>query len=449
MQMAEFEIKCPHCQAKLAAEDEWIGLKVECPICSKSLIVEKADAPNDTPTETEIQKHLQYASIALKSGAVQEAKKEFEIVLAKKPDDPKTLYFVMLCDVYMSTPENPSLDNVVYRYKKIEHIIQSGQDNSWSCEELKKRFISEVGPFIVNTFGDIFSSLIKLKDDIKLRESLNTLTAFNSGLFLSNPEAIEAENAKNRYLPCLVQLNVIRKFIISLIDMDAIGEDFEMLTLIKKIFESTFDISKYEPELIPDYNRICKMYEIGTIINTRQCSYQDAEVEYERRHALPPGRAKLNAIAAKKSSPVWLVLAILSSIGVPTVVFLIFFLLAKADIFLGAIGMSLGLLLPSFGGLFLGIFLFCLFFTALGLEKQAGKRPAFYKHLNTGWCFFKRIWWILVFWAAVILGFVLDDKPLRHLGIIFGFAAIATGVIYFVVWFYRILLHLIISDIKK
>ena len=38
--MADFEMKCPHCGSALVAQDEWVGLDVECPGCAKSFRVE-------------------------------------------------------------------------------------------------------------------------------------------------------------------------------------------------------------------------------------------------------------------------------------------------------------------------------------------------------------------------------------------------------------------------
>ena len=38
--MADFEMKCPHCGSALVAQDEWVGLDVECPSCGKTFRVE-------------------------------------------------------------------------------------------------------------------------------------------------------------------------------------------------------------------------------------------------------------------------------------------------------------------------------------------------------------------------------------------------------------------------
>ena len=39
--MAEFITKCPHCNNNLQVQDEWDGIEVECPICSKTFTVRK------------------------------------------------------------------------------------------------------------------------------------------------------------------------------------------------------------------------------------------------------------------------------------------------------------------------------------------------------------------------------------------------------------------------
>ena len=39
--MAEFITKCPHCNNDLQVQDEWDGIEVECPICSKTFTVRK------------------------------------------------------------------------------------------------------------------------------------------------------------------------------------------------------------------------------------------------------------------------------------------------------------------------------------------------------------------------------------------------------------------------
>lgn len=47
--MAEFNVKCPHCNAELAAEEEWIGMTVECPSCKENFTVTPAVFPPVPP----------------------------------------------------------------------------------------------------------------------------------------------------------------------------------------------------------------------------------------------------------------------------------------------------------------------------------------------------------------------------------------------------------------
>lgn len=44
--MAAFISQCPHCQSDLRLQDDYIGMVVECPVCSKSFCVRQ----NATPT---------------------------------------------------------------------------------------------------------------------------------------------------------------------------------------------------------------------------------------------------------------------------------------------------------------------------------------------------------------------------------------------------------------
>lgn len=44
--MAEFITKCPHCNVELQAQDEWIGMEVECPQCNNKFNIGKIDTSN-------------------------------------------------------------------------------------------------------------------------------------------------------------------------------------------------------------------------------------------------------------------------------------------------------------------------------------------------------------------------------------------------------------------
>ena len=54
--MAEFITKCPHCETVLQAQEEWIGMAVECPQCQKTFIISTSNTDNDNSYKTDSQK---------------------------------------------------------------------------------------------------------------------------------------------------------------------------------------------------------------------------------------------------------------------------------------------------------------------------------------------------------------------------------------------------------
>ena len=48
--MAEFITKCPHCNAELQVQDEWIGMNVECPQCQKTFTISVTDTDESKST---------------------------------------------------------------------------------------------------------------------------------------------------------------------------------------------------------------------------------------------------------------------------------------------------------------------------------------------------------------------------------------------------------------
>ena len=46
--MAEFITKCPQCNSDLQVQDEWVGMKVECPLCHKMFAINKSSAQVET-----------------------------------------------------------------------------------------------------------------------------------------------------------------------------------------------------------------------------------------------------------------------------------------------------------------------------------------------------------------------------------------------------------------
>ena len=309
--MSKFYFLCPQCGHQVKAHEEWIGLEAQCPHCGHSITVEKptepassaavakvpeADLPDEeSAVDAELRQHVQDALFAAKNGAFQEALKEFEFILTKKRDDIQALYGVMMCEAYLSTPNDQLLDKVVFRYKKMEHLISTGRGGGWSCEELKQKFILQMGAFINSKFSEIFSYLSRLRDDVKQREAVNVLNAMSSGIVLSNPEALKVQEKAEVLAPYLAQIYNVRNLIISLVDADTAGEtlDFKTLELVKRVFESTLNMNNDPPEIITRYNKICKAYEVESIARANKCSYQEAEREYERQHVVSPSEEKL------------------------------------------------------------------------------------------------------------------------------------------------------------
>ena len=46
-----FHFRCPHCNAKLEAEDDWAGMEAACPKCSQTITI----VPETTPEKPKIQ----------------------------------------------------------------------------------------------------------------------------------------------------------------------------------------------------------------------------------------------------------------------------------------------------------------------------------------------------------------------------------------------------------
>ena len=42
--MAEFKMTCPHCNAEFRVQEEWIGMKTECPVCGESFTLTRKSA---------------------------------------------------------------------------------------------------------------------------------------------------------------------------------------------------------------------------------------------------------------------------------------------------------------------------------------------------------------------------------------------------------------------
>ena len=76
--MAEFITKCPHCSTDLQAQDEWIGMEVECPQCNAvfEIISPFAAIPDITQcgehTVAETEKEGSFTFVCPSCGSVEE-----------------------------------------------------------------------------------------------------------------------------------------------------------------------------------------------------------------------------------------------------------------------------------------------------------------------------------------------------------------------------------------
>lgn len=43
--MMKFQMKCPHCNSAMEAEEEWIGQAAQCPVCDTEIVIQKNEAP--------------------------------------------------------------------------------------------------------------------------------------------------------------------------------------------------------------------------------------------------------------------------------------------------------------------------------------------------------------------------------------------------------------------
>ena len=44
-----FHFRCPNCNAKLEAEDDWVGLETTCPNCSQTITIRRLDGEEKIP----------------------------------------------------------------------------------------------------------------------------------------------------------------------------------------------------------------------------------------------------------------------------------------------------------------------------------------------------------------------------------------------------------------
>ena len=41
----KFQMRCPHCNSVMEAEEEWIGQSAQCPVCNTEIVIQKPDPP--------------------------------------------------------------------------------------------------------------------------------------------------------------------------------------------------------------------------------------------------------------------------------------------------------------------------------------------------------------------------------------------------------------------
>ena len=45
----KFQMRCPHCNSVMEAEEEWIGQSAQCPVCNTEIVIQKPDPPAPSP----------------------------------------------------------------------------------------------------------------------------------------------------------------------------------------------------------------------------------------------------------------------------------------------------------------------------------------------------------------------------------------------------------------
>ncbi|MFA6716297.1 MAG: hypothetical protein WCS27_13035 [Victivallaceae bacterium] len=75
-----FEIKCPHCNKTLIAENDWLGLEAECQECGHSLIISKEENQQEVYNQSDAQENLHHAT-RLPKGNIPKKKKKRKTAL--------------------------------------------------------------------------------------------------------------------------------------------------------------------------------------------------------------------------------------------------------------------------------------------------------------------------------------------------------------------------------
>ena len=114
--MAEFITTCPHCDAELQAQDEWIGMEVECPLCHKMFAINKSSAQVETEkTEAVInsalaadEKNCPFCNGIIKEQAIfcKHCKTDLNKTTTQTQVESLFIFICPECDTAMELPES-------------------------------------------------------------------------------------------------------------------------------------------------------------------------------------------------------------------------------------------------------------------------------------------------------------------------------------------------------
>lgn len=236
-----FSFKCPHCGIEMEAQEEWRGLESSCPGCGKTIKIPGGDSTKQEiiPEKAKDNQHLVFARLAMQTLAYDGAQKEFNCVLVDEPTNIEALFGNILCQAHLSTPSRPQFKSLVFAYKKLEQIIL---DKSGDTESLRLHFIGEVGPIICSAYEKTFSALSEAKRAADFRNTINALNAVNRGIVLSNPEAKNLQDTADALMPYIGEIIYVRLFMLSIIQIDEISHDRELLFTAKRLCESCLNM---------------------------------------------------------------------------------------------------------------------------------------------------------------------------------------------------------------
>ena len=250
--MAIFNFNCPQCGNLLSAEDEWRGMETQCPMCNKNITIpSNSSLAEDIKKtyDTDIEKHLNLAQLALKNAAFSEAHKEFSIILERNPEDITALYGEMLSNAYIAASQNAKLSDAIYAYQKAEYLLTQNNQPQHTLIEFRRKFIADFSELISREYYRIFSTLNESKTAASDRAVLNLVNATHQGIFLGNQEAIYHQEQCSKLLPYMREIIAMRLFIISLINIDELINYPDILNSCKVLFESTLNLNLENNEI--------------------------------------------------------------------------------------------------------------------------------------------------------------------------------------------------------